>query len=325
MKAQAILMDQPGGPEVLVLREAEVGDPGPGEARVRQTACGVNFLDVYQRSGSYSMPMPMGAGNEAAGVVDAVGEGVEGLRPGDRVAYQGGTPGAYASLRNVPAHRLVRLPDGVSDEDAAAVMLKGMTAEYLLDRCVRLERGDFALMYAAAGGVGLIAGQWARHRGVRLIGVASGPEKCALAREHGYETVIDRKAEDVTARVKEIAGEAGVPVVFDSVGKATFETTLDCLSPRGFFVSFGATSGPPPPVQASELQKRGSLYFTRPTLVTYAGTPELYAASAEKVIGLLRDGGLRPHIGQRFPLAEAAQAHRDLEAGRTVGATLLIP
>lgn len=325
MKARAIQMDQAGGPEVLTLREIEIGAPAAGEVQVRQAACGVNYLDVYQRSGSYDMPMPMGAGNEAAGTVEAVGPGVTGIAPGDRVVYQGGTPGAYADLRNVPAARIVALPDAVGFEEAAASLLKGMTAEYLLDRCVTLAPGDFALMYAAAGGVGLLAGQWARARGIRLIGVASGPEKCALALENGYAAAIDRRSEDVVARVKEIAGPGGLPVVFDSIGRATFETTLDCLAPRGIFVSFGATSGPPPPIEASTLQKRGSLYFTRPTLVTYCGPEELYRASAGKVVEMLARGALKPVIGQRLPLAEAAQAHRDLEGGRTTGATLLIP
>lgn len=325
MKTTAIQMDAPGGPEVLTLREIEIGEPGQGEIQLRQSVCGVNFLDIYQRSGSYSMPMPMGAGNEAAGVVTALGEGVEGLKVGDRVAYQGGTAGAYASLRNIPAWRAVKLPDTVSDEDAAASMLKGMTAEYLLDRCARLNAGDFALMYAAAGGVGLLAGQWARARGVRLIGVASGAEKCALALANGYEAVIDRQSGDIVERVKEITGGKMLPVVFDSIGKATFETTLDCLAPMGLFVSFGATSGKPPAIEAATLQTRGSLFFTRPTLVTYCGTPELYAASAAKVVEKLAAGALKPVIGQRLPLAQAAQAHADLEAGRTTGATLLFP
>ena len=325
MKAVAILMDQAGPPEVLQLREVDVPAPGPGEVQVAQSACGVNFLDIYQRSGSYSMPMPMGAGNEAAGRVVAVGAGVEGFAEGDRVAYQGGSPGAYASLRNLAAHRLVPLPDGVSEEEAAAVMLKGMTVEYLLERCVSLKPGDMAMMYAAAGGVGLLAGQWAKATGIKLIGVASGPEKCALAREAGYFAVIDRKAEDIVARVKDLTGGAGLPAVFDSVGKDTYEVTLDCLGPRGVFVSFGASSGPPPPVVAAELQKRGSLYFTRPTLATYCGTPELYAASAKRLMEMLGSGALKPQIGRRRPLAEAADAHRDLAAGITTGATILLP
>jgi len=325
MTAHAIQMDAPGGPEVLTLRPVAVAPPAPGEVQVAQSVCGVNFLDVYQRSGSYTMPMPMGAGNEAAGTVTALGEGVDGLRVGQRVVYQGGAPGAYASLRNIPAWRAVPLPDAVSDEAAAASLLKGMTVEYLLDRCARLNAGDWALMYAAAGGVGLLAGQWARARGIRLIGVASGAEKCALARDNGYAEVIDRTSEDITARVKALTDGKGVPVVFDSIGAATFETTLDCLAPLGLFVSFGATSGKPPAVEAATLQTRGSLFFTRPTLVTYCGTPELYAASAEKVVAALAAGTLAPVIGQRLPLAQAARAHADLEAGRTTGATLLIP
>lgn len=325
MKARAIQMDAPGGPEVLSLREIDLPAPGEGEVQIEQSVCGVNFLDIYQRSGSYTMPMPMGAGNEAAGRITAIGPGVTGFAVGDRVAYQGGTAGAYASARNIPAWRAVHLPDGVSDEAASATMLKGMTVEYLLDRCARLSAGDHALMYAAAGGVGLLAGQWARARGINLIGVASGPEKCALARENGYVEVIDRRTEDITARVREITGGRMLPVVLDSIGKDTFETTLDCLAPMGLFISFGATSGKPPAMEAGTLQSRGSLFFTRPTLVTYCGTPDLYAASAAKVVAMLASGALSPVIGQRRPLAEAAAAHADLEAGRTTGATLLFP
>jgi NADPH2:quinone reductase len=324
VKARAIRMQRQGPPEVLELGEVDVGRPGPGQALVRQTAIGVNFLDVYHRSGAYPLPVPSGCGSEAAGLVEAVGEGVA-FAPGDRVVYQGGEPGAYADLRVVPAARLVRVPDGVTDEDAAAVLLKGMTVEYLLNRCVSLKAGDFALMYAASGGVGLIAGQWARHLGVKLIGVAGGPDKCERARASGYSVVIDRTSEDIVARVKEITGGRGVPVVFDSIGEATFDTSIDCLSPRGVFVSFGATSGPPPAVEAALLQKKGSLYFTRPTLVTYCGSPEDYAASAQKVIELVAAGVIKPTIGQRYPLADAAAAHRDLEAGRTSGSSLLVP
>lgn len=325
MKACAIRIEKQGGPELMQLVEAEVAAPGPGEALVRQTACGLNFLDVYQRSGAYPMPGPMGIGNEAAGVVEAVGPDITVAQPGDRVVYQGGPPGAYADRRVVPAWRLVRIPDGVSEEAAAALLLKGMTVEYLLERCAPLRAGDFALMYAAAGGVGLIAGQWARARGFKLIGVAAGPEKCAKAKAAGYVEVIDRTREDIVARVKEITGGKGVPVAYDSIGKATFETTIECLAPRGMFVSFGATSGPPPAVEAGLLQKKGSLYFTRPTLATYAAEPDDYKASAAKVMDLMASGALKAEIGQRYPLAEAAQAHRDLEAGRTSGSTVLIP
>jgi NADPH:quinone reductase len=324
MKAQAIRMTSQGGPEVLRLETVDIADPGPGEALVRQTACGLNFLDVYHRSGAYPLKMPSGCGSEAAGVVEAVGLGVTAVREGDRVSYQGGEPGAYADRRVVPAGRLIKLPDGVSDEQAAAVLLKGMTVEYLLDRCVSLRSGDHALMYAAAGGVGLLAGQWAKERGINLIGVASG-EKCERARASGYAAVLDRNRDDIVARVKELTGGRGVPVVFDSIGKATFDTTVDCLALRGVFVSFGATSGPPPPVEASLLQKKGSLYFTRPTLATYTASPEDYAASAAKVFDKVAKGALQPVIGQRYALAEAAEAHRALEGGRTSGSTILVP
>lgn len=325
MKAHAILIEKQGGPEVLQLQEVEIGLPGPSEALIRQTACGMNFLDVYHRSGAYPLPMPSGIGSEAAGVVEAIGSGVTSLRVGDRVAYQGGAPGAYTDLRVMSTDRLIKIPKGVSDEQAAAVLLKGMTVEYLLNRCVSLKPNDFALMYAAAGGVGLLAGQWAKHLGVKLIGVAAGREKCERALANGYFAVIDRNKEDVLSRVKEITGGKGVPVVFDSIGKATFDTSIDCLAPRGVFVSFGATSGPPPPVEASLLQKKGSLYFTRPTLAHYASSPEDYARSAAAVFDLVAKGVLTPTIGQRYPLSEAAQAHRALEEGRTSGSTILIP
>ncbi|WP_210491172.1 quinone oxidoreductase family protein [Microvirga antarctica] len=322
---RAIRMETHGGPEVLQLREVDIGSPDAGQVLVGQTACGVNFLDVYHRTGAYPLPLPGGCGSEAAGTVEAVGAGVTAFSIGDRVAYQGGEPGSYAQKRILPAARLVKVPDGVTDEQAAAVLLKGMTVEYLLNRCVDLKSGDFALMYAAAGGVGLLAGQWAKHRGIRLIGVAAGAAKCAKALANGYEVVIDRNSEDVLARIREITGGKGVPVVFDSIGKATFTTSIDCLAPRGILVSFGATSGPPPPVEASLLQKKGSLYFTRPTLATYAVSPEEYAASSGEVFAMVANFALRPEIGQRYPLADAAKAHEDLEAGRTSGSTILIP
>ena len=325
MKARAVRMHSQGAPEVLVLEEIEVGAPGAGQAQIRQTAVGLNFLDVYQRSGSYPIPMPATAGNEAAGVVEAVGPDVTNVKVGDRVVYQGGEMGAYADRRNVPAWRLVRIPDGVSDESAAAVLLKGMTVEYLLERCVSLKPGDFALMYAAAGGVGLIAGQWAKAMGVKLIGVAGGADKCKLARDAGYHAVIDRNSEDIVAQVKEITGGKGVPVAFDSVGKTTFDATIACLAPRGYFVSFGASSGKPPAVEAGLLQSKGSLYFTRPTLATYCAAPEDYTYSAKRVMEMLGSGAVKATIGRRYALAEAAQAHRDLEAGKTSGSTILVP
>lgn len=325
MQAQVVRFHQTGGPEVLKLETVELGEPGPGQVLLKQTACGLNYLDTYQRSGAYSLPLPCGAGNEAAGVVEAVGEGVTDLKAGDRVAYAGGDPGAYASHRIMPAGRLVKTPEGVSDEMAAASMLKGMTTEYLMMRCAPLKPGHFALMYAAAGGVGLFAGQWAKAMGVKLIGVAGGAEKCALARANGYVEVIDRNSEDIALRVREITGGAGVPVVYDSIGKATFETTMKCLSPRGIFVSFGATSGLPPSVEAPMLQKLGSLYFTRPTLVTYTAKRADLELSAGRVFKLLKSGALKPHIGHKYALGDAAQAHADIEAGKTQGSQLLIP
>ncbi len=325
VQARVMRFEKPGGPEVLKLETVELPAPGPGQVLVRQTAIGVNYLDVYFRSGMYPVPTPSGCGSEAAGVVEAVGPDVAELRPGDRVAYAGGDPGSYADYRLFPAARLVKVPDGVSDEQAAALMMKGMTVEYLLNRCAPLKAGMYGLMYAAAGGIGLLAGQWARHLGAKLIGVAAGAEKCALAKEHGYVEVIDRNSEDIAQRVKQITGGTGVPVVYDSVGKATFETTLACLAPRGFFVSFGTTTGAPPPVEAATLQKGGSLYFTRPTVVTYTATREDLTASAGAVFELVAKGVLDPSIRQRYPLAEAARAHADLEGGRTSGASLLLP
>jgi NADPH2:quinone reductase len=325
MHARVVRMAAQGGPDVLKIEEIPLPEPASGGALVRQTVVGVNYLDIYHRSGYYTLPVPSSVGSEAAGVVERVGPGVTEVKPGDRVAYAGGAPGSYASHRIVPASRLVVVPDGISDEVAAAVMLKGMTAEYLLNRCYPLEAGEHALFYAAAGGVGLLAGQWGKHIGARMIGVAAGPEKCRLAREHGYAEVIDRTREDIVERVKTITGGAGAPVVYDSVGKATFETSLNSLKPRGYFVSFGTTTGAPPPIEASVLQKHGSLYFTRPTLVTYTASREDLVSSANAVFDLIRRGVLTVHIGARYPLAEAARAHGDLEAGKTVGSSLLIP
>jgi NADPH2:quinone reductase len=292
---------------------------------VRQTAIGLNYLDVYHRSGAYPLPLPSGVGSEAAGVVEEIGPGVSLVSAGDRVAYAGGPPGAYASHRNVAAKRLVVVPDGVTDELAAAVMLKGMTVEYLLNRCHAVKPGERVLFHAAAGGVGLLAGQWGRHLGATMIGVAGGADKCRLAREHGYAEVIDRTSEDVVDRIKAITDGAGVPVVYDSVGKATFDVSIASLAPRGLFVSFGTTTGAPPPVEASALQKRGSLYFTRPTLVTYTASREELVASATAVFDMVTRGVITVHIGARYALADAASAHSDLEAGRTVGSSLLVP
>jgi NADPH2:quinone reductase len=325
MKSQAIVMHSQGKPDVMVVEEVDVGTPGPGQAVIRQTAVGVNYLDVYHRSGVYPLPLPSRIGSEGAGVVEALGTDVTHIKVGDHVAYQGGDIGSYSTRRLMQAARLYPIPAGVSDEQAAAVMLKGMTVEYLLDRSVSLKAGDYALMYAAAGGVGLLAGQWAKARGIKMIGVAAGKDKCAQALANGYHVVIDRNSEDILGRVKEITDGKMLPVVFDSIGKATFDISIDCLAPRGFFISFGATSGAPPAVEAGLLQKKGSLYFSRPTLVHYCSSPEDYAMSAGKVLGMVASGALKPIIGQHYALKDAAQAHIDLESGKTTGATILLP
>jgi NADPH2:quinone reductase len=323
-RARVVRFAAPGGPEVLKLETVDLPDPRPGEVQIRQTAVGLNFQEIYQRSGVYRMPLPSGVGNEAAGVVEKVG-GVTAFKPGDRVCYGGGEAGAYADRRNLPSARLIRTPEGVSDEVAAAVLFKGMTVEYLLNRCYPLHQGEKGLFYAAAGGIGLLAGQWGRHLGAHMIGVAGGAQKCALARANGYASVIDRSGEDIAERVRELTGGAGVPVAYDPVGKATFETTLKCLKPRGFFVSFGAITGAPPAVEASRLREAGSLYFTRPALANYIATRQELEDSAAAVFRLLAKGVLKPHIHTRYPLADAARAHADLEGGRTSGSSVLIP
>jgi NADPH:quinone reductase len=324
-EARAVRFAAPGGPEVLKFETVAVPDPGPGEIVVRHTAIGLNYQDVYHRTGFYPLPMPSGIGTEAAGVVERLGPGVNELQAGDRIVYAGGTPGAYASHRVMPAARVVKIPDGISDEVAAAVMLKGMTVEYLLNRCYPVKRGQHVLFYAAAGGVGTIAGQWGKHIGARMIGVAGGAEKCRIAGEHGYADVIDRTREDIVERVKAITGGVGVPVVYDSVGKASFDASLKSLAPRGLFVSFGTTTGAPPPVEAGVLQKMGSLYFTRPTLVTYTATREELVGSSTAVFDLIRRGVITVPIATRYPLADAQRAHTDLEGSKTVGSSILIP
>jgi NADPH2:quinone reductase len=323
--ARVVRFAQPGGPEVLKQETLDLADPAPGEVQIRQSAVGLNYMDVYLRSGMYPAPLPSGVGGEAAGVIAKVGADVAGLKEGDRVCYYGGPNMAYASARNIPAKHVLKLPAGVSEEQAAASLLKGMTVEYLMQRCYPVKAGQFVLFYAASGGVGLLAGQWGKHLGARMIGVAGGAQKCQLARDNGYEFVIDRTKEDVAKRVKEITGGAGVPVAYDSVGKATFESTLASLAPRGYFVSFGATTGAPPAVEPAMLQKMGSLYFTRPTLVTYTASRAELEASANAVFDLLAKGTLKLAINQRYPLADAARAHADLEAGRTIGSSILVP
>jgi NADPH2:quinone reductase len=324
MQAKVVRIASQGSADVMKLESVELAAPGANEALIRQTAVGVNFMDVYHRGGQYPLPMPSGIGVEAAGVIESVGSGVSDLKKGDRVVYGGSAPGSYADLRIMPAERLLKIPEGVSEEQAAAILMKGMTAEYLLNRCYPVKKGEFVLFMAAAGGVGLVAGQWGKHLGARMIGVAGGAAKCRLAKENGYEIVIDRSKEDITARVKEITGSAGVPVVYDSVGKATFDVSMKCLAPRGFFISFGTTTGAPPAVEAATLQKMGSLYFTRPTLANYCAKREDLVMSSSLVFDMLKKGVIKAHIGQRYKLADVVKAHADLEAGRTVGSSVLV-
>ena len=320
----AIRIHETGGPEMLRWEEVEVGGPGPGEARVRQTAVGLNFIDVYHRSGLYTLPPPAVLGSEAAGVVEEVGESVSGVRPGDRVAYAG-VVGAYAQARLIRADRLVPLPADISDRTAAAMMLKGMTAQYLLRRTCRIEPGNFVLIHAAAGGVGLIACQWAKHLGATVIGTVSTGEKAALARDHGCDHPIVTSREGFVTRVREITGGQGVRVVYDSAGKDTFDGSLDCLQPLGMMVSYGNSSGPVAPISPLVLSAKGSLFLTRPTLMTYTARREDLLTTASELFDVVRSGAVRIEIRQTYPLAEAARAHRDLEARRTTGSTVLLP
>lgn len=315
-----------GGPEVLRYENVEVGSPGPGQVLLRQTAVGLNFIDVYFRTGLYPPPqLPFVPGLEAAAVVEALGDGVRDLQVGQRVAYASPPIGAYAERRLMPADRLVALPEGISDEQAAAMMLKGMTAQYLLRRTYRVQSGQTVLFHAAAGGVGLIACQWAKHLGATVIGTVGSEAKADLARAHGCAHVIRYDREEVVARVREITGGKGVPVVYDSVGQATFERSLECLAPMGMLVSFGQSSGKIPPVDLGILSQKGSLYVTRPTLMTYTAERADLVASANELFDVVQRGAVRIEINQRFPLHDAAEAHRALEGRRTTGSTLLMP
>ena len=325
MDARAIKIKEQGPPSVMQIERETISSPGDGEALVRQSAIGINFMDIYQRSGLYPLSLPSGIGLEAAGIVEGVGTGVSHIMPGDRVVYSGGPPGSYADCRNVIASRIIKIPDSISDEQAAALVLKGTTAEYLLERAYSIKGGEDVLFYAAAGGVGSIAGQWGKALGARMIGIAGGPEKCAYAKDHGYDEVIDRHSENIVERVKELTGGKGVPVVFDSVGKDTYDQSIECLAPRGVFVSFGTSSGKVPPVDASTLQHKGSLYFTRPSLADYCAARTDYEASVARVFDMVASGKIKIDIGQRYSLDDAVQAHTDLEAGATSGSSLLIP
>ncbi|HET6802847.1 MAG TPA: quinone oxidoreductase [Casimicrobiaceae bacterium] len=323
--AHAIRIHATGGPEVMAFEEIAVGEPGPGQARVRHAAIGVNYIDTYHRGGLYPLPLPTGLGNEAAGVVEAVGAGVDWIKPGDRVGSCTGPLGAYSTARIVPADRLVKLPDGIDDRSAAAIMLKGLTVQYLIRQTYPLQGGETILFHAAAGGVGLIACQWARALGVTMIGTVSTDEKAALAREHGCAHTIVYSRENFVERVREITGGKGVPVVYDGVGKDTFPASLDCIAPRGMFVSFGNASGPVPTFNLGLLAQKGSLYATRPTLVNYATDRTSLNAMANELFGLVRAGKIKADVRQTFPLAAAADAHRALQSRQTTGSTLLLP
>jgi len=322
---KAIRFYEAGGPDVLRIEDVEVGSPAADEAQIRQTAIGLNFIDVYDRTGLYPTPLPSGLGREAAGVITALGRKVRGFRVGERVAYVYPKPGAYTEARNISADRLVKVPKGVSDAEAAAMMLKGLTAQYLLRRTYRVARGDAVLVHAAAGGVGSILCQWAKALGAKVIAVVGSESKADLVRKQGCRQVLILGRDDIVARVREMTRGHGVAVVYDSVGKDTFLQSLDCLRPRGMMVTYGNASGPVPPVSPLELSKRGSLFLTRPTLFHYiSGRAELEAAARE-LFAAVKSKTVRIRVQQRYALADAAKAHEDLEARRTTGSTILVP
>lgn len=322
----AIRIHEYGGPEVLRWEEVAVGDPGPGELRIRHGAIGLNYIDVYHRTGLYPLPaLPWTLGMEGAGRVEAVGPGVSEFKVGDRVAYASPPVGAYAEVRLMPADRVVALPDAIDERAAAAMLLQGMTAQYLLRRSYRVQAGDTILLHAAAGGVGLIASQWARHLGATVIGTVGSEAKAALARAHGCDHVIDYRRENIVERVREITGGAGVAAVYDSVGKDTFMDSLDCLRPLGMMVSFGNASGPVPAFEPGLLAAKGSLFFTRPSLMHYTARRADLLASAAELFAVVTGGAVKIEVNQTYPLAETAQAHRDLEARQTTGSTVLLP
>ena len=325
MKAHAIRIAQTGGPEVLSYDEVEVGEPGEGQVLLRQTAIGVNYIDTYFRSGLYPLQLPSGLGQEGCGVVEKIGKGVKGLKAGDRVAYASAPPGSYSTARLFPAARVVKVPKEIDDKTAAKMMLQGMTAEYLLHRTYKVKKGDTILVHAAAGGMGLILGQWAKALGATVIGTVSTDDKAAIAKKHGYKHVIVYSREDFVARVKEITKAKGVPVVYDGVGKDTWPKSLDCLAVRGLMVSFGNASGPLPPINSGDLNSRGSLFFTRPTMGHYTATRPDLDLSAGRVMSAIKSGKLKIRINQTYALKDAAQAHRDLQDRKTTGSILLLP
>ena len=325
MKTHAIRIHQPGGPETMVWEEVDLASPASGEVLIRQTAIGLNFIDVYHRTGLYPMPVPFTLGLEGAGIVEAVGPGNGEFKVGDRVAYASPPIGAYAERRLMPADRLVPIPDGIDDRHAAAMMLQGMTAHYLLRRTYRVQPGDSVLIHAAAGGVGLLLCQWAKHLGATVIGTVGSEDKAALALAHGCDHAILYKTQDFVARVKEITGGAGVPVVYDSVGRDTFLKSLDCLRPLGMMVSFGQSSGTVEPFDTGLLAARGSLFLTRPSLMAYTAKRGDLVASAAELFEVGKMGAVRIELNQTYALKDAAQAHRDLEGRKTTGSTVLLP
>ena len=322
---KAIRIHQTGGPEVLRWEDVELKDPGPGEAQIRHTAIGLNYLDTYHRSGLYPVPLPSGLGSEGAGVVTAVGPGVKDIKIGDRVAYAGGPPGSYAEARVMPAGRLVKIPAGIDDQTAAAMMLKGMTTQYLIRRTYKVKKGDIVLFHAAAGGVGLIACQWLKHLGVKVIGTVSSDEKAALAKKHGCAWPVVYTRDDFVAAVKKLTKGKGVPVVYDGVGKDTFMKSLDCLRPFGLMVTFGNASGAVEPLNLGVLAAKGSLYVTRSTLFTYTASREDLLATARDLFRVVKSGKVKIRIDQTYALKDAARAHTDLQARKTTGSTVLIP
>jgi NADPH2:quinone reductase len=325
VKTKAIQIMETGGPDVMRLVDIDVPPPGKGEIQLRQTAIGLNYIDTYHRSGLYALPLPAGIGMEAAGIVEAVGEGVKGFKPGDRAAYGLGPRGAYAFVRNIPAARVVKLPKAIGDETAAGMMLKGLTVRALLRSVYKVKRGETILFHAAAGGVGVIFTQWAKALGVKVIGTVGSDEKVAVAKAHGCAHVINYRTEDVVKRVKEITGGAGLPVVYDGVGQSTFMTSLDCLRPRGLLVVFGNASGPVTSFDLGLLAAKGSLYVTRPTVMTYMADDRELAEASRDLVDIVKSGKVKIPINQRYALIDVAKAHRDLESRATTGTTILIP
>ena len=325
---KAIRIHEQGGPDVMKWEDVDLAPPGAGEIRMRHEVIGLNYIDTYHRGGVYKIPLPSGIGSEAAGTVEAIGGGVTDFKPGDRVCYASGTPlqpvGSYAEARNVPAARLVQIPAGITSEQAAAMMLKGMTVQYLIKRTYKVKSGDTVVFHAAAGGVGLIACQWLKALGVTTIGTAGSDEKCELAKAHGAAHCINYKKEDLVARVKEITGGKGVPVVYDSVGKDTFDKSLECLSMFGMMVTFGNASGPVPPVNLAA-QLKGHLYVTRPSLQPYSAARQDLLAMATDLFDIVKAGTVKIEINQRYPVKDAVQAHKDLESRKTTGSTVLMP